>query len=52
MQQLVPDEAHDRIDIHPIGFSDPLRWLWRGLRDMASQPLISLFTACAFGSWR
>jgi uncharacterized membrane protein len=48
MQQLVPDEAHDRIDINPIGFSDPLRWLWRGLRDMASQPLISLFYGMCF----
>jgi uncharacterized membrane protein len=48
MQQLVPDEAHDRIDINPIGFIDPLRWLGRGLRDMASQPLISLFYGVCF----
>ena len=48
MQQLVPDEAHDRIDINPIGFSDPLRWLWLGLRDLVSQPLISLFYGICF----
>jgi uncharacterized membrane protein len=48
MQQLVPDEAHDRIDINPIHFSDPLRWLWRGLCDMLSQPLISLFYGFCF----
>ena len=48
MQQLVPDEAHDRIDINPIGFNDPLRWLWRGLGDMVSQPLISLFYGVCF----
>lgn len=48
MQQLLPDEAHDRIDINPIGFGDPLRWLWRGLQDMASQPLISLFYGVCF----
>ena len=48
MQQLVPDEAHDRIEIHPIHLSDPLRWLWRGLRDMVSQPLISLFYGACF----
>ncbi len=48
MQQLVPDEEHDRIEINPIRFSDPLRWLWRGLRDMVSQPLISLFYGVCF----
>ena len=48
MQQLVPDEAHDRIEIIPIHFSDPLRWLWRGWRDMLSQPLISLFYGVCF----
>ncbi len=48
MQQLVPDEAHDRIDIHPIRWSDPLRWLWMGGRDMVSQPLISLFYGLCF----
>jgi len=48
MQQLVPDEEHDRIEIHPIRLSDPLRWLWRGLRDMVSQPLISLFYGACF----
>ena len=48
MQQLVPDEAHDRIEIQPIRFSDPLHWLWMGLRDMASQPLISLFYGVCF----
>ena len=48
MQQLVPDEAHDRIEIQPIQFSDPLHWLWMGLRDMASQPLISLFYGVCF----
>ncbi len=48
MQQLVPDEAHDRIEINPIRFSDPLRWLSRGLRDMVSQPLIALFYGVCF----
>ncbi len=48
MQQLVPDEPHERIDINPIGFGAPLHWLWRGLRDMASQPLISLFYGVCF----
>ena len=48
MQQLVPDEEHDRIDINPIRFSDPLHWLWQGLRDMVSQPLISLFYGLCF----
>ena len=48
MQQLVPEEEHDRIDINPIGFGDPIRWLWMGLRDMASQPLISLFYGFSF----
>ena len=48
MQELVPEEEHDRIDINPIGFGDPIRWLWMGLRDMASQPLISLFYGFSF----
>jgi uncharacterized membrane protein len=48
MQQLVPDEAHDRIEIQPLQFSDPLRWLAMGLRDMLSQPLISLFYGLCF----
>jgi uncharacterized membrane protein len=48
MQQLVPDEKHDRIEITPIRFSDPLRWLWLGLRDMASQPWITLLYGFCF----
>jgi uncharacterized membrane protein len=48
MQQLVPDEAHDRIEINPIRFIDPLRWLWMGLRDMLSQPWMSLFYGLCF----
>jgi uncharacterized membrane protein len=48
MQQLVPDEQHDRIEICPIRFSDPFRWLWQGLRDMMSQPLITLFYGVCF----
>jgi uncharacterized membrane protein len=48
MQQLVPDDPHDRIEINPLQFGDPLRWLWRGLRDMVSQPLISLFYGMCF----
>ena len=48
MQQLVPDEEHDRIEINPIHFSDPLRWLWRGLHDMVSQPVITLFYGACF----
>jgi uncharacterized membrane protein len=42
MQQRVAEDEHDRIDINPIRFSDPLRWLGMGLRDMVAQPLISL----------
>ncbi len=48
MQQLVPDENHDRIAINPIRFSDPFLWLWMGLRDMASQPLITMFYGVCF----
>ena len=48
MQQLVPDEKHDRIEINPIRFSDPFRWLWLGLRDLVSQPWISLFYGFCF----
>jgi uncharacterized membrane protein len=48
MPQLEADEAQERIEIHPVRFSDPLRWLWMGLRDMASQPLISLFYGFSF----
>jgi len=48
MQQLVPDEQHNSIEILPIQFSDPFRWLWRGLQDMASQPLITLFYGVCF----
>jgi len=48
MQQLVPDENQDRIEIAPIRFSDPFLWLWMGLRDMTSQPLITLFYGVCF----
>ena len=48
MQQLVPDENHDRITINPIRFRDPFSWLWMGLRDMASQPLITMFYGVCF----
>lgn len=48
MQQLVPDEGHDRIEINPVRMSEPLRWLWRGLQDMVSQPLISCFYGVCF----
>jgi uncharacterized membrane protein len=48
MQQLVPDDNQDRIEIAPIRFSDPFSWLWRGLRDMVSQPLITLFYGMCF----
>ncbi len=48
MQQLVPDEQQDRIEINSIHFIDPLRWLWMGLRDMISQPWISLFYGACF----
>ncbi len=48
MQQLVPDENQDRIDITPIHFGDPILWLWKGLRDMVSQPLISAFYGICF----
>ena len=48
MQQLVPDENQDRITIDPIRFRDPFLWLWMGLRDMVSQPLITLFYGVCF----
>lgn len=48
MQQLVPDAQHDRIEINTIHFSDPLRWLWLGCRDMVAQPWITLFYGFCF----
>jgi uncharacterized membrane protein len=48
MQQLVPDAQHDRIEINTIHFSDPLRWLWLGWRDMVAQPWITLFYGFCF----
>ena len=48
MQPQDNDEPRDRIDIHPLGLADPLRWLWQGLRDMLSQPWISLFYGACF----
>ena len=42
MQPLVLDDQQDRVEIHALRFSDPLRWLWMGLRDMLSQPWITL----------
>jgi uncharacterized membrane protein len=48
MQQLVPDENQDRIDIAAIRFSDPFRWLWMGLCDMVSKPWITLFYGVCF----
>jgi uncharacterized membrane protein len=48
MQPQDNDEPRDRIDIHPLGLLDPLRWLAKGLRDMASQPWISLFYGVCF----
>ena len=48
MQQLMPDEAHDRMAINPIRYRDPGRWLWRGWRDLVSQPWISLFYGVCF----
>ena len=48
MQQLLPDEKHDRIEITPIRYSDPLKWLWLGLRDMVAQPGITLLYGFCF----
>jgi uncharacterized membrane protein len=48
MQPSESDAPRERIDINPIGLADPLRWLAMGLRDMASQPLISLFYGACF----
>ncbi|MFY8179828.1 MAG: DUF2189 domain-containing protein [Limnohabitans sp.] len=42
MQQLVPDDQQDRIEITPISFRDPVLWLWKGWRDMVAQPWITL----------
>jgi uncharacterized membrane protein len=48
MQLSESDAPREHIDINPIGLADPLRWLAMGLRDMASQPLISLFYGACF----
>jgi uncharacterized membrane protein len=48
MQPLVPDAQQDRIEIHPLRFRDPLRWLWMGLRDMVGQPGITLVYGFCF----
>jgi len=48
MQQLVPDENLDRIEIAPIRFLDPFLWLWMGLRDLVSKPLITAFYGVCF----
>ena len=48
MQPLVPEEQQDRIEIHTLRLQDPLRWLWMGLRDMVSQPLITIFYGFCF----
>jgi uncharacterized membrane protein len=48
MQPSESDAPRERIDINPIGLADPLRWLAMGLRDMVSQPLISLFYGACF----
>ena len=42
MQQLVPDDQQDRIEITPISIRDPVLWLWMGWRDMVAQPWITL----------
>lgn len=44
-----PTEASpERIDVMELRFSDPLRWLGLGLRDLLSQPLVSLFYGACF----
>lgn len=48
MQPLVSDEQQDHITIRALRFSDPWRWLWQGLRDMAAQPWITLFYGFCF----
>ncbi len=48
MQQLVPDEQHDRILINQLRFRDPLLWLLRGLKDLRAYPFISLFYGACF----
>lgn len=48
MQAQDQEKPREQIDINPIGLADPLRWLWRGLRDLVSQPWISLFYGGCF----
>jgi len=48
MQPSESDAPREQIDINPIGLADPLRWLWRGLCDLVSQPWISLFYGACF----
>jgi uncharacterized membrane protein len=48
MQQLLPDEKHDRIEITPINYSDPFKWLWLGLRDLVAHPGIALLYGFCF----
>ncbi len=48
MQAQDQEKPLEKIDINPTSLADPLRWLWRGLRDMVSQPWISLFYGACF----
>ncbi|PIT72313.1 hypothetical protein B9Z41_16240 [Limnohabitans sp. JirII-31] len=38
----------ERIDVMDLRFSDPLRWLGLGFRDLLSQPLVTLFYGSCF----
>ncbi len=48
MQLQDTPELRERIEIHPIGLSAPLQWLWRGLLDLRAQPWIALFYGVCF----
>ncbi len=48
MQPQDNPEPRERIEILPIGLIDPLRWLWRGLLDLCSQPWIAFFYGVCF----
>ena len=48
MQPQDTQQPSERVEIQPLHLGDPLKWLGRGLRDMASQPWISLFYGVCF----
>ena len=48
MQAHDTPPARECIEIQPIGLLDPLRWLFKGGRDLGAQPWIALFYGVCF----